>query len=609
MVSKKSLMFACDFETTVYEGQASTEVWSAAYSQLYSDNTKVHHDIGSFFHDIFRYRRDLTMWFHNLRFDGAFIVTWLLSNGYEWTSERKPFSKQFKTLISEQNRWYSITINHGGNIIEIRDSVKLMPMTLKDVGKAFNTEHQKKEMEYEGYRYAGCSITKEEMEYIINDVLVLKEALEFMIDNGHTKLTIGSCALSEYKQSLGFKEYKTLFPRLDQIQIDESIYGAGDADVFIRKTYKGGWCYLRADKKGHIISNGVTLDVNSLYPSMMHSKSSNVYPVGRPKFFKGKVPEIAKRTDKVYFVMIRCRFELKEGMLPTIQIKGNPMYRPTEWLTTSDVIRNGKRHSEVYDKFGELRQARPTLYLTGIDYEMFKEHYEVYEEEIVGGCYFYGRTGLFDEYIDKWMEQKINAKSKGERTESKLFQNNLYGKFSSSRDSSYLEPYLDECGVLQLKVHKEEAKTPGYIAIGSMVTSYARRFTITHAQKNYDIFVYSDTDSIHLDDENFIGVEEHESALMCWKREGDWSSAIFIRQKTYAEFIRKVNGEKVRPHWDIKCAGMPERSKELFLKTHPITDFKEGLSIGGKLTPKRIQGGIILKETKYTLQKRKNMLL
>lgn len=46
-------------------------------------------------------------------------------------------------------------------------------------------------MEYTGYRYAGCEITEEEQKYIANDVLVVKEALEIMFQQGHDKLTIG----------------------------------------------------------------------------------------------------------------------------------------------------------------------------------------------------------------------------------------------------------------------------------------------------------------------------------------------------------------------------------------------------------------------------------
>ena len=45
-----------------------------------------------------------------------------------------------------------------------------------------------------------CNITEKEKEYIANDVLAVKEALEIMFTEGHNKLTIGSCCLEEYKK-------------------------------------------------------------------------------------------------------------------------------------------------------------------------------------------------------------------------------------------------------------------------------------------------------------------------------------------------------------------------------------------------------------------------
>lgn len=603
VLSKKTVLLACDFETTVYDGQENTEVWSAAYARLFSDKVVVHHSIEEFIRDLISYRVNIICWFHNEKFDGTFIVNYLLANGWEWTTEKRLKTNQFKTLISKQNRWYSMTLKTGNATIEIRDSVKIMPMSLKDVGNAFNTEHRKKDMEYTGYRYAGCKITQEEMEYIINDVLVLKEALEYMINEGHTELTIGSCAMKTFQTKLGKRECATLFPRLDEFAIPFEELSSINADDFIRHSYKGGWCYLRPDRSGNQY-NGVTFDVNSLYPSMMHSISGNYYPIGSPHFWSGDLPDTLSIGNKIWFIMLRCRFTLKDNMLPTVQIKGSSYYKGNEWLTTSDIKYRGKYYSTVVNDEGIEEPIYATLYLTCIDYKLFLDHYNVEDLQIIGGCWFYSQIGLFDDYIDFWMDKKINATSKASRTEAKLFLNNLYGKFASNTDSSYQEPVLKYDGSVDFLLHEEFNKKPGYIAIGSMVTSYARNFTIRHAQLNYDSFIYADTDSLHMLNSNITGIEEHSSNLKCWKRESDWSSAIFIRQKTYAEFIRKEDGEKVKPYWDIKCAGMSERAKKKFLATHPINDFKPGLTIPkANLKPKRIPGGVVLYPDIYTIRK------
>lgn len=108
-----------------------------------------------------------------------------------------------------------------------------------------------------------------------------------------------------------------------------------NADEYVRKSYKGGWCYLKKGCENKIYNNGTTADVNSLYPSVMHSESGNYYPVGLPTFWSGNyIPEIAK--EKYYFIRIKTRFYLKKGFLPCIQVKNTYRYKSTEWLETSD---------------------------------------------------------------------------------------------------------------------------------------------------------------------------------------------------------------------------------------------------------------------------------
>lgn len=598
--------YVADFETTVYDGQEDTEVWSACWDKLFTqDSIDMRGNIHEFIESLIQERENLIVYFHNLKFDGNFIIYYLLTHSYKFDNKKnmgEMSANTFKTLISDQNRFYSISIRtRYGKNIEFRDSVKLLPFSLKQVSDAFQTEHKKLDMVYKGFRYADCDITPQERAYIINDVLVLKEAMEIMLKRGHDKLTIGSCCVQEYKKYYDREEWKALFPDLKSVPCIPS--PSNDTDWYIRKSYKGAWCYL---KKPGDYYRGVTYDVNSLYPSVMHSDSGNYYSVGLPTYFFNKIPEKLNDLNQhyIWFVHIKCRFYLKEGMLPTIQIKNSLLYPSTEWLITSDIRYKGKYYRNL-EKNGNYYEGRPELYLTMKDYELLCTHYNVEELEIIDGCYFRGQLGIFDEYIEKWMYAKENAKTKVDRTEAKLFQNNLYGKLASSDNSSYQIPYLDEDGVVQFKLVTENEKPVFSIDKGSMVTAYARYFTITHAQENYDSFIYADTDSLHMIDNPPVNIDIHPTKLLHWKKERRWRKGIFIRAKTYAELPYESDGNKVYPKWEITCAGMPERCKEIFLKEHPITDFKYGLKVRGKLVPKRIKGGVILVETDFTLKERK----
>lgn len=648
MKTKKYRFFSCDFETTVYEGQQTTEVWAAASVELFSEDVQIFHSIDEQFKYFKKLRCNVCAYYHNLKFDGSFWLDYLLNKlkfkqayvplnevhtEVNWIDEKHMVNNTFKYAISDRGQWYSIIIKTGGHVIELRDSLKLLPFSVKSIGDSFKTKHKKLDMNYNGYRYAGCEITEEEQKYIANDVLVVKEALEIMFQEGHTKLTIGSCCLDEYKKTLKVYDYKELFPELTNIELDRQVHNASNVDEWVRHSYKGGWCYLVKAKAHKLYKNGTTADVNSLYPSMMSSESGNAYPVGLPHFWKGKIPKDAQRNNRYYFVRLKTRFYLKKGKLPFIQIKGNYLYKGTDALESSDVYdyKTDKYYTHYYDLAGNLHDTRVELTLTMTDYQLLKEHYDLVECEILDGCWFYSEIGIFDEYIEKYKKIKMNSKG-AQRQLAKLFLNNLYGKMASSTDSSFKVAFSKPDGSIGFRSVPENNKQAGYIPVGSAITSYARNFTIRAAQKNYHGinrpgFIYADTDSIHCDlpPEKVVGIKVHDTAFCCWALESCWDEAIFARQKTYVEHITHKDLQAVdEPYYAVTCAGMPDRCKKLFvmslsdkrvyddsmteeqkefLKTkRTLKDFNVGLKVPGKLMPKRIPGGVLLTETTFEMR-------
>lgn len=662
MKQREYRYFMGDFETTVYKGQVNTEVWASALVELFSDKVTILHSIAETFDYLVSLNCNVVVYYHNLKFDGAFWLSYLLvdkkfTQAYDkigdketdvkWKQQFKMFNNTFKYSISDRGMWYSIIVKVKNHFIEIRDSLKLLPFSVERIGESFDTKHKKLDMEYTGFRYAGCEITKEEQEYIANDVLVVKEGLEIMFKQGHNKLTIGSCCLEEYKKicrsSLEIQlDYAEMFPNLYDFKIDKQEHKYDNAGDWLRKSYRGGWCYLVKGKENKIKTNGTTADVNSLYPSMMSSKSGNKYPIGLPKFWTGNfIPEEALKENMYYFVRIKTRFYIKDNYLPFIQIKGDLKYKGTESLETSDVYNHENDDYFPYyiDKDGNIQQAKVELTLTMTDYQLIKEHYELVDFEILDGCYFYSMVGIFDEYINKYA--KIKKESKGALRElAKLFLNNLYGKMASSTDSSFKIAYVKDDKSIGFMQVVENEKKPGYIAIGSAITSYSRNFTIRAAQKNYygaekRGFIYADTDSIHCDllPQEIKGIEVDDKEFCCWKLESCWDKAIFTRQKTYIEHVTHENLiplEESKQYSNIKCAGMPKKCKDLFeismqgtadvnenwsdeekeflfdKNNKPIvrdySDFKVGLKVPGKLRPIRIRGGVLLVNTTYEMR-------
>lgn len=658
MRTRKCRYFACDFETTVYKGQVNTEVWASASVELYTEDVHVFHSIAEQFEYFQSLHSHIIAYYHNLKFDGAFWLSYLLvdlgykqsaikksdgtdnftldddTNDFTWLEQQDMPAKSFQYSISDMGQWYRIIIKlNEYYFLEIRDSLKLLPFSVDRIGKSFKTKHQKLDMEYTGFRYAGCEITPEEKEYISNDILVIKEALEIMFNEKHKKLTIGSCCLEEFKRTISKTSYLEWFPNLYDYPLEKEIYGSDSVGAYIRKSYRGGWCYLAKGKEKRIYTQGTTADVNSLYSSMMHSESGNKYPIGLPKFWRGNIiPKEALAYDAYYFVRIKTRFYLKQDKLPFVQIKSSLMYKGTEALETSDIYdpSTGKYYDSYISIGGEVKPADVTLTMTCVDFQLLREHYDLCDFEILDGCYFSTAIGIFDEYIDKY--KKIKLESKGALRElAKLFLNNLYGKMASSPDSSFKVAYVKEDKSLGFRTVLANDKIPGYIPIGSAITSYARNFTIRAAQMNYHGrnkpgFIYADTDSIHCDllPSEIKGIKVHDKNFCCWKLESCWDIGYYVRQKTYIEHITQENCEDIPdPYYNIKCAGMPQKCKDLFLlsmgeyadvkdmsfeemkfavKERGIEDFNIGLAIPGKLLPKRIRGGILLVDTWYEMR-------
>ena len=570
--------FTADFETSTWI-EDETRVWAWALCEIENpENVDIGNDIATFFERI-KKEANPYIYFHNLKFDGEFILYYLMKNGYEYVESKEKRDKTFSTLISDMGLFYSIEVYFEVNNKKVKkvtfiDSLKIINQSVESMPKTFKIEDKKLSIDYNLPREEGHVLTKEEENYIKNDVVIVAKALSYLFNMGLTKMTAGSNALSEYKQITRLNRFRNLYKPLNY-----------EIDKDIRRSYRGGFTYLNPIYKNKEVGEGEVLDVNSLYPSVMYEK---ILPFGEPFFYVGKYVE-----DKVYPLYIQrltCSFKIKEGKIPTIQIK-HSRFVDNEYLTDS----------------GEEPVA---LTLTSIDLELFLEQYDVWDLEYESGWKFKGMRGLFTEYIDKWIKVKNDATisgNKGMRQVAKIMLNSLYGKFATSLDVQSKIPYLEN-DIVKYKLGEKGTKDGVYLPMGAFITAYARDKTIRTSQaiKDYsikkygiDMYCYSDTDSIH----TILPIEElvqfceiDDVELGKWAHESHFTRAKFIRQKTYLE---EIDGEI-----NITCAGLPARCYD------QVTweNFKEGLKVDGKLTFHHVRGGVILKETEFTLKEDKKLI-
>lgn len=537
-------------------------------------------DIDSFINYCSLINESSSFYFHNLKFDGEFIIHYLLTHGFVHVNEKKLGVNQFSTIISDLNVFYCIKVKFKEEvIISFFDSLKLLNFSVEEVAKAFNLSIKKLEIDYKTKREKGHKITDEEKEYLKHDVMIMSLALEKMFEMKITRMTIASNAMNFFKDTISKKRFEEWFK--------PPLY-----DKDLRQAYKGGFTYLNEIYRGKEVKEGIVLDVNSLYPSVMYYSPM---PYGEGIYFDGKyVPD---KLYNLYIQNITCQFRIKKDMIPTIQIKNNLSFVPTEYLSSS----NGESIN---------------LTLTNVDLKLFLEHYDIYDVSYNWGWKYKSSTKIFKRYIDYWNELKVKATKEGNkplRTIAKLMLNSLYGKFAASPEGRSKIPYLDN-NIVKYKLSELEERTAYYLPISIFITSWARDKTIRSAQAVYHRFIYADTDSLHLE-----GTDIPENLLISdtelgkWKIESTFKRGKYLRQKCYIEDVvtpvdeiekfKKENPECLHlvskdSIINIVCAGMPKGC----YKNVTWENFDYGSVFDGKLGVKHTDGGIVLVDTTFTIK-------
>lgn len=558
-MTKARAIYAADFETTT--DPADCRVWLWGYAKITDPGALAWGtDIASFIRELSNdFGHSSIMYFHNLKFDGHFIIDWLLKNNYHLTKSKKLNPMTFSTLVSNMGKMYTVSVMFpNGKRVEFRDSLKKLPMSVSRIAEAFKLPMSKGDLDYHAHRPVGYLPTDAELDYLQRDVEIVARALGEVIAEGMVRLTVASDSLAEYKRLTGGeKMFRRTFPLLSE-----------DVDSEIRRAYRGGFTYADSRFSGNVRGSGIVLDVNSLYPFVMYN---DLLPYGEPEYVAGRVKPTKAMPLAIFAVELVAT--LKPGHIPCIQIKGSSMFGETEYL------------SEIVEP--------TTIVVTNVDFDLYSDHYDITVLQWLGGWRFKGAVGLFDSYIEKWSDVKANSVG-GKREIAKLHLNSLYGRFGTNPNVTGKYPVLDNERVKYV-TGEDERKEPVYTPIAVFVTSYARNLTIRAAQANYDIFAYADTDSLHLlgdwDKDNIPpGLNVHPTNLGAWKFEYQFTKALFVRAKFYLEQV----GDDVK----VVCAGMPERiSNDL-----TFDDVYDGNELHGKLIPRSVPGGLVLEDTTFTIK-------
>lgn len=594
-------LLAADFETTtIFEENLERDInnkklvtWLNCFVDIRKCNDMEEYRISTsteeFFNQVHKQieqqdNKDCIIYFHNLKFDGSYILNYFNEKEIE-----------FDTFINDMGQWYSITYHYKDYKIVIRDSLKILNFSIKQIGKDILKTVEKgiTPLTEEKISLDEC-YKKGYVDYVIRDVEILAKALNKMIfEQGFEKFTASSQALATYKDMISFPYFLKLFPPLKN-------------DEIIRMGYRGGWTFANPVYQNKEIKGNINVyDKNSMYPAIMLNYK---LPTGKPRkieyeYTREKHDIIFKEFDSCCYVYnLNVAFDIKDEHLPSIQIKignkeyfKNDEYFKEKILANKDILFMLDKTQRDYLTTSQGHYFNITL--TNYDLDLMKRQYDfdILENSKVIKYEFSAKKGLFDKYINLYKDRKIQGKKIGNAVmtqDAKLKLNSLYGKFGTKKLIQEKQVYFED-DILKFKNDLELTETTGvYVPLAMFVTSIGRWEIINNAQDNYNHFLYSDTDSLHLLDEGQeIKLNIDDYKFGDWKIEEQATRGKYLRAKLYIE-------ELIDGSLSVRGAGMTDEIK----KQVTFDNFKLGATFKGKRATKQIKGGVLIYTTTFSIK-------
>lgn len=532
-------MFVADFETCdtdhISQGYEYPDqrVWLAGLMRLSDDNIELFTDLTDFMKNILRVgdNQHIEIAFHNLKFDGSFIVPWLLNNGWLCT-ETKPGINEFSVLIDERNAWYSITIQVSKRKrVTIWDSLKLYPVALAYLPDIYGTKTRKIMETQEFYtrkRSAGYLPDNQEIKYLYNDVKVLAEVLQEHIKHYGLKFKKTQASQAWYDFTQHFPAWKLRFPALDD-----------NTDSAIRSAYWGGISYVNTSHASKDLYDIGSYDINSSYPD----KAAHYrMPYG------SVIKEYENRPadpSKFWVAEMLCSFELKKNCLPCIPLKSiidNKPITSEKWLRSSDGV--------------------VKIVISSIDFGTAQLSYDIKVYKWVRVLHW---AQKLHKELTEWVEVNnlikvenkkaakltINEDEKRKFTaaayRAKINNNSWYGKFGESIIKEGKYPIKDdENGNIMYRQTRKEIQpfhSRKYLPVAIAITAWGRRQLVTIANALGEYNIYQDTDSVYYLREGGQQVINDlirsgnllvdDTQLGAWAFDGKYFKGRFLRSKCY----------------------------------------------------------------------------
>ena len=418
--------------------------------------------------------RYIVVYVHNLSYEFQFICKWFNWIDIFADSERKPIKATTDTHFI-----FKCSYRLSGYSLEV----------LANNLKSHNIKKMVGDLDYNLIRNSKTPISKEELKYCENDVLIVTSYIDEQINEfgNIEKIPLtqtGKVRRYVRKQCFQNKEYQYF---IKELTIEKPEY------MLLKNAFMGGFTHCNAMYTNKICQNVTSYDFTSSYPTVLISEK---YPMS-----KGKEVYITTETEllnliKNYCVLVDLQFT---------NIKTSFMY---EQIISYSKCRNVKN---PLINNGRIVQAETlTISCTDVDFLNIKDFYK-WDNMKIGLCYIYKKDYLPKEFIKTILHlYKSKTELKGvdgkevEYLHSKELLNSLYGMCVTSivHDTVNFNgaEWTTENGNLdeELKNYNTDKNRFLFYHWGVWCTAYARNNLYTGIKECKDDYIYSDTDSIKI---------------------------------------------------------------------------------------------------------------
>lgn len=472
---------AFDTETstidTKYGPQSFTYVWQI---QIEEHLTIIGREWSEFI-ELLQYWSDympektrLVLWTHNLSFD--FVG---LSGIYDFKPSEVFCVKARKVLYCKMFDRF-----------EFRCSYLHSNMSLDMFSARWNTKHRKLvgELDYSVVRYPWTPIKDDELPYMVNDVLVLVEAIKNEMEAEKVDLyKIPKTSTGWVREDVKHAMRRVKYGTIREQQPDYHLY------TLLREAFRGGNTHANRFYSGETLHNVASIDESSAYPFVLCTCK---YPAG-PFYPMGECDQ-----DTIdYYIMTRQKAVIMRIALWNVELSNQ--WQGCPYLTV-DKSRNVI--GAVVDNGRILSADYLETTVTDIDYKIIRDMYkwtDFHASEAWKARYSMLPASLRDE-ICKYYSLKTGLKGvDGQEVlynKAKARLNSIYGMMAQNpvkqmvryKDGEFVEDDKDEADILEQYIRR------AFICYqwGVYTTAWSRLMLQRGIDATGTAFVYCDTDSV-----------------------------------------------------------------------------------------------------------------